>query len=77
MSAISTQSLLDEVISLPVEMRAKFAEALLESLNPASDDIEQAWREEAEKRLESIRNGTAKTIDGEEVFQKIANRFSK
>lgn len=41
------------------------------------DEIDAFWRDEAEKRVEAIRNGKAKLIPGDQVFEKIRNRYKK
>jgi putative addiction module component (TIGR02574 family) len=51
---------------------------LLESLNaPTRADIEQAWAEEAERRIEEIELGNVDTIPGEQVFREIRERLRK
>jgi putative addiction module component (TIGR02574 family) len=71
-----TEDLFDEAISLPVEKRTLLVDKLLQSLNPALNDIDKLWAEEAEKRLKEITEGSVKTIPGDEVFSKIRNRLS-
>ena len=71
-----TDDLFDEAVSLPVEERTLLVDKLLQSLNPALSDIDKLWAEEAEKRLKEIREGSVKTIPGDEVFSKIRERFS-
>jgi putative addiction module component (TIGR02574 family) len=73
---IKTDDLIAEALSLPIELRTQLADKLLQSLNPARREIDEAWTEEAEKRMEEIRNGKVKTIAGEKVFKKIRNRLS-
>ena len=73
---IKTDDLIAEAVSLPVEIRTQLVDKLLQSLNPTRKEIDEAWAEEAEKRVEEIRTGKVKTILGEEVFKKIRNRLS-
>lgn len=50
---------------------------LLESLEPADGgDIDEAWRIEAEARLDAVKRGDANTIPADEVFTKLNRRFS-
>ena len=74
---IKTEDLIAEALSLPVEVRIKLAERLLNSINPSRKEIDEAWAVEAEKRVREIREGKVKTIQGDEVFKKIGNRLSK
>jgi putative addiction module component (TIGR02574 family) len=69
------QELMDEVISLPLEARARLADVLLNSLNRSDPEIDRIWAEEATKRLEEIRRGKVKTVPIEEVFEKLSDRW--
>lgn len=71
---LKTDDLIEEAISLPVEMRAKLINKLLESLNPTERKIDELWVVEAEKRVEDIRTGKVKTIPGEDVFKRIQDK---
>jgi hypothetical protein len=52
MSTIN-EKLLRDALSLPVDLRTELVDKLLESLNgPLTEEIEQVWAEETEKRLE-------------------------
>ena len=71
---LKTDELLNEAMSLPVELRAQLADELLKSLNPAQAEIDALWAVEAEKRVAEIEAGKAKLIPGEEVFAKLRKR---
>lgn len=68
-------SLIDELSrkarALPPEERIRLAEELLSSVQESDEEIEAAWAEEIERRLEEVENGTAKLIPAEEVFAEI------
>jgi putative addiction module component (TIGR02574 family) len=74
---ISSEKLISEVISLPVEIRLQLVEKLLESLNPSHKDIDELWAIEAERRVAEIETGEVKTLPREEVFRKLHNRLKK
>lgn len=74
---LKTDELLNEAISLPVELRAQLADALLKSLNPARAEIDELWAAEAERRVAEVEAGQAKLIPGEEVFAKLRERRSQ
>lgn len=71
------KELISLVESLPVEMKTKLVEKLLDSLHPTQREIDQLWEKEAERRVREIKTGKVKTIPGEEVFQEIRNKFQK
>jgi putative addiction module component (TIGR02574 family) len=73
---ITTAAIIHEAKSLPVEQRALVVDALLLSLNPPDPEIDRKWAAVAKRRLEELRTGKVKAIPGEEVFEKIRNRFS-
>lgn len=56
--------------------KARLVLFLLESLEPADDgNIDDAWRTEAEARLDAIERGEACTVPAEDVFAKLSRRF--
>jgi putative addiction module component (TIGR02574 family) len=69
-----TDELMDEAISLPVELRAQLVDKLLKSLNPAQAEIDKLWALESEKRVADIETGKVQTIPGEKVFENIRKR---
>ena len=73
---MNTQELVSEAISLPVLERALIANTLLQSLNPPEATIDAKWAEVAKQRLDEIKSGKVKIISGEEVFQRVWERFS-
>lgn len=73
---MNTKEILDEMLSLPIEQRAFVADSLLKSLNPPITEIDKQWLDAAELRLHEIRNGQVKLIKGEDVFNKIWNKYS-
>jgi hypothetical protein len=52
-------------------------DSLLRSLNPPEAELDKRWAAVAKRRLEQLRSGEVKAVPGEEVFQRIWNRFSK
>ena len=72
------ETLLQQALNLPPDERYQFARRLLDSLD--GDDLlpdDPAFHEELNRRLESIANGTAEYVDGEEVFRAISERLRK
>lgn len=66
-----------EALDLPSDERLGLIDRLLESISPTVRSIQDAWIEEAEKRLTEYRAGNIQAIPGEEVFRKIHNRLNK
>ena len=74
---ISTEELIFEAVSLPVDIRVQLVEKLLQSLNPTEKETDEVWAAEAERRVQEIESGTVKTVPGDEVFKKIRDRLAK
>ena len=65
-----------ELAELPAKERAKLALALVESLEPEEEgDIAEAWRVEAERRLEQYNRGEITAVPGEQVFANVRRRL--
>jgi putative addiction module component (TIGR02574 family) len=73
----TTEEIIDTVSHLPVDQRIKIADAVSQSLNPIAPDVEEAWAEEAEQRLQRYLDGETESIPGEEVERKIKERYGK
>jgi len=74
---MKTVDLIDAVVSLPVEERARIADAVLESLNPPDDGHAQAWLAVARRRLEELACGQVQGRGGESVFERIRQRYAR
>lgn len=69
---------IEEALSLPVDIRLALVEKLIKSLNlPIDEDIDRLWAEEAEHRISKIEAGEAGLVPGEEVFSKIRAKYGK
>jgi len=73
----TTEELINEAISLPVELRARLVDELLKSLNPSQAEIDEWWSEEAERRVSEIEAGKVQVVPGAEVFDKLRKRLSQ
>ena len=74
---MKTVDLINEVVSLPVEERARIADLLLESLNPPDEGHAQAWLAVARRRLEDLASGQVQGVPGEAVFERIRRRYAR
>ena len=65
-----------EAEQLSTKDRARLIRRLISSLEREDEgDIEQAWLDEAEKRLTAYRNGQTTARPGEEVFDEILSQL--
>jgi len=77
MSVINNK-LLNDILSLPVDVRSKLIEKLIESLNvPIQKEIDLIWKEEAENRITAIHSEKITLVDGEETIVNIRERLIK
>ena len=67
-----TETLLEQVLSLPEPDRAEVAVRILESLEPHHDaDVDDAWAVEIERRCAAVDAGTLVTSDWNDVRRRI------
>ncbi len=72
----SIESLINEVLNLPHEIKAYLAEKLLENLDAETDmEISQEWQKEIKKRCSEIDSGIAVLKDADEVFNDAFNKL--
>ncbi len=65
-----TASIAEEADRLPAADRIKLVEHLLDTLNPSNREIDAAWVEESERRLDSYLRGDATERDAKDVLSK-------
>ena len=69
------EDLASEALSLNLEARAALAKRLLDSLDDlAPEEYERLWVEEASRRYQQLKAGTARSIASEEVFARLDAR---
>ncbi len=73
---MSTQKIINEILSLPVEERALIVDSILRSLNPTQLYIDQRWLKVAKERLDELKAGKVKAIPGNDVFKGIRQKYS-
>ena len=66
-----TSELLAEALELPLDDRAKMAAALLESLEQAEADVEEAWAREIERRVAAARAGELASTDWRTILDRV------
>jgi len=76
--ASGSDRVVEEALSLPADERLGLVEMLLASLNlPLRPEIERAWAEEAERRIGEIDRGEVELIPGEQVFERIRQKYAQ
>ena len=67
--------LLRAALALAPAARAQLADQLLASLDGENQkEIDAAWGEEAERRIQEIKEGKVEPIDGESVMKELRSR---
>ncbi len=72
-----TMEIMDVVDSLPIDMKLELVDRLLESITPSRKEIDEAWSEEVERRIDEVESGKVELIPGEEVFARMRERYNK
>ena len=67
----TTRELLDEVLELPLDERARVAAELLESLDGSESDVEKAWAAEIQNRVAAARAGELESTDWRLVLERV------
>jgi putative addiction module component (TIGR02574 family) len=74
--ALPAEQIEAEALNLPLDKRARLAEALIASLDEDAE-IERAWAEEIERRVKAIEAGTVELIPADEVFRDLRARLGR
>ena len=72
-----TAEIMEIVDSLPIDMKLEIIDRLLESISPKSEEVDEAWKDEVERRIDEVESGKVKLIPGEEVFARMRERYKK
>lgn len=72
---MKVEEIAEEALALPSEARALLADRLVESLDPSEDGyLHRLWAAEAQKRLRELRDGSVKSIPGEEAMERLLRK---
>ena len=72
---LTPEQLEAELLQLPPALRARLAEALLDSLEDADTELDLAWAAEANRRYQEIKAGVVKAIPATEAVAKARARL--
>jgi hypothetical protein len=68
----SIERLAEQAMKLPGESRAQLADLLVESLDGEElGRIDRMWTVEAKRRRDEVRNGSVKTVSGDEAGRRV------
>jgi putative addiction module component (TIGR02574 family) len=65
------RELVNEALALPLDERAEIVAELLESLEPAEEDVQAAWAAEIETRVAAARAGELGSTDWRTVLARV------
>ena len=71
MARATTRDLLEQVLELPLDERAKLAAELLESLQDTEEDVEAAWAAEIRDRVAAARAGDLESTDWQTGLRRV------
>ena len=74
MTALKQEQLFDEIDVLPIDIKTKIVDKILNSINPVDKSIDDLWIKEVNKRKDEIESSKVTLVSGDEVFKKIANK---
>jgi hypothetical protein len=74
---VTTETVLNEALSLPERERALLVEKLLSSLYPdeGSPEIEAAWKQEVRERCRAADAGLIEEIDAADVYKDVRRKL--
>ena len=75
MTALKQEQLFEEIDVLPIDLKTKIVDKILNSINPIDKSIDDLWIKEVNKRKDEIESSKVTLVSGDEVFRKIANRL--
>lgn len=76
MTALKQEQLFDEIDVLPIDLKTKIVDKILNSINPIDKSIDDLWIKEVNKRKVEIESSKVTLVSGDEVFKKIIMKFS-
>lgn len=70
MTALKQEELFDEIDVLPIDLKTKIVDKILNSINPIDKSIDDLWIKEVNKRKDEIESSKVTLVSGDEVFKK-------
>lgn len=76
MLALKQEQLFDEIDILPIDLKTKIVDKILDSITPSNSSMDALWIKEVNKRKNEIETNQVSLVDGDEVFKKISKRLN-
>ena len=73
----NAEALAAQLLAWPSADRARLAELLIASLEPADADADAAWDEEIDRRAAELDGGAVRSIPADEVFAELDRRLRR
>jgi Putative addiction module component len=68
---LTLEQIVEEARHWPAEKVGELVDRLTETLYPGDSGIDQAWRQEARRRLAEIEDGSVQAVDGKGVSARL------
>ena len=75
MIALQQNTLFEQIDILPIDLKTKLVDRLLSSITPQNPSNDMLWIEELKNRREEIASQSVALVDGNEVFQKVFQKY--
>jgi putative addiction module component (TIGR02574 family) len=73
----SYETVLNDALHLPLEDRSRMATRLIESIDDENFEPSAGWKAEFERRIESIKEGTANLITHDEAMASVRQKLAQ
>ena len=73
----NAEALAAQLLAWPRADRARLAELLIASLEPADPDADAAWDDEIDRRAAELDSGSVSGVPAEEVFAELDRRLRR
>jgi putative addiction module component (TIGR02574 family) len=74
---MNTDKIIAEVSDLPLSQRVEIARGIIKTFDKPVPDIEKAWAKEVERRVKEFESGDGKAIPGEQVIERLEEKYSQ
>jgi hypothetical protein len=75
MIALQQNTLFEQIDILPIDLKTKLVDRLLSSITPQNPSSDMLWIEELKNRRGEIASQSVALVDGNEVFQKVFQKY--
>jgi putative addiction module component (TIGR02574 family) len=73
----SYETVLNDALHLPLEERSRIATRLIESMDEDDFELSSAWQAEVERRIASIKEGTATLLSHDEAMASVRQKLAQ